>query len=126
MDTTGSRTASGHTSLITADKVQGTNVYNREGEKLGSVANVVLDKLSGRVAYADMSFGGFLGIGDRHHPLPWAKLKYDTSKGGYVVDMNKEQLKNAPHYGAGDQVNWEDREWGKKVHDYYGVPPYWN
>ena len=126
MDTTGSRTASGHTSLITADKVQGTTVYNRQGEKLGSVANVVLDKLSGRVAYADMSFGGFLGIGDSHHPLPWAKLKYDTDKGGYVVDMSKEQLQNAPHYGADERVNMEDRAWGQKVHDYYGVPPYWN
>lgn len=112
-------------SLISAGKVQGTPVYNAKGEKLGSVEDVMIDKLSGVVAYAVMSFGGFLGIGDRHHPLPWQVLDYDTGQGGYVVDLDKDMLKGAPSYAANEDVDWADRNWGKKVHDYYEVPPYW-
>lgn len=111
--------------LISADKVEGTTVYNPTGDKLGSINNVMIDKHSGRVAYADMSFGGFLGIGDRHHPLPWGMLKYDEKQGGYVVNLDKKTLESAPSYGADERLNWEDEAWGRKVHDYYGVPPFW-
>jgi hypothetical protein len=111
--------------LISADKVEGTTVYNPKGDKLGSINNVMIDKVSGKVAYADMSFGGFLGIGDRHHPLPWGMLTYDTGKGGYVVNLDKKTLEGAPTYGNQESVNWEDETWGRKVHDYYGVPPFW-
>lgn len=111
--------------LIAADKVEGTTVRNRAGEKLGSIENVMIDKLTGKVAYAVMSFGGFLGIGDRHHPLPWSMLTYDTGKGGYVVNLDKKTLEGAPTYGEKERVNWEDEAWGRKVHDYYGVPPFW-
>src|SRR3546814_11203498 len=72
--------------LISADKVKGTEVYNASGDKLGSINGVMIDKQSGKVAYADMSFGGFLGLGDRNHPLPWGVLPYSDKKGGYVVD----------------------------------------
>ncbi len=113
------------TSLISAGKVQGTPVYNPKGEKLGRVEDVMIDKMSGVVAYAVLSFGGFLGMGDRHHPLPWQVLDYDTGQGGYIVDLDKETLQGAPSYGANEDVNWADRNWGKKVHDYYEVPPYW-
>ena len=119
------RTASGHTRLISADKVEGTDVYNPAGDKLGSINDVVIDKLSGKVAYADMSFGGFLGIGERYHPLPWSVLRYDTTAGAYVVDLNKQVLEGAPTYGRDERVDWEDRAWGQRVHDYYGVSPYW-
>ena len=78
--------------LIAAEKVKGTNVYNRAGEKLGSVEDIMIDKVSGRAIYAVMSFGGFLGMGEKRHPLPWATLKYDTQKGGYVVNLDKKQL----------------------------------
>jgi PRC-barrel domain len=67
--------------LISADKVEGTSVYSREGEKLGSIYGLMIDKFSGRVIYAVMSFGGFLGIGDRYHPLPWSVLTYDPGQG---------------------------------------------
>ena len=67
--------------LIASNKVEGTAVYNREGERLGSVYNFMVDKVSGQVAYAVMSFGGFLGIGDSYHPLPWKSLTYDTEHG---------------------------------------------
>jgi hypothetical protein len=111
--------------LIAADKVEGTPVYNPKGEKLGTIANVMIDKISGRVAYADMSFGGFLGIGDRHHPLPWEVLTYDPNVEGYVVSLDKDLLEGAPTHSSDEPVDWEDRQWGRKVHDYYGVPPYW-
>ena len=75
--------------LIASNKVEGTAVYNRTGEHLGEVYNFMVDKYSGQVAYAVMSFGGFLGIGEKYHPLPWKVLTYDTSLGGYVVDWTR-------------------------------------
>ena len=81
------------TSLISAGKVQGTNVYNTQGDSLGEVYDVMIDKMSGKVAYAVMSFGGFLGMGNRYHPLPWSTLKYDTRQGGYVVGLTKRSSK---------------------------------
>src|SRR3954453_8038244 len=77
--------------LISSDKVEGTSVYNRAGDSLGSVYTVMIDKYSGQVAYAVMSFGGFLGIGERYHPLPWKALTYDTGLGGYGVGVRREQ-----------------------------------
>ena len=85
--------------LISSDKVEGTAVYDRAGEKLGSINSVMIDKISGKVAYAVMSFGGFLGIGDRYHPLPWHVLTYDTGRGGYVIDLDPSTLEGAPTYG---------------------------
>ena len=111
--------------LISSDKVEGTAVYNRAGEKLGSIHTLMLDKRSGKVAYAVMSFGGFLGIGDRYHPLPWSVLDYETSQGGYVVDLDRSKLEGAPTYGTSETPNWSDRSWGQQVHDYYGTRPYW-
>ena len=111
--------------LISADKVEGTSVYNRQGDSLGSIYTVMIDKFTGKVAYAVMSFGGFLGIGDRYHPLPWSVLTYDTRQGGYVVDLSKEALEGAPSYSASETPSWGDRAWGQSVHDYYRVPPYW-
>ena len=111
--------------LISSDKVEGTAVYNREGEKLGSIHTLMIDKMSGKVAYAVMSFGGFLGIGDSYHPLPWSVLDYETSEGGYVVDLDRSKLEGAPTYGTSETPNWSDRRWGQQVHDYYGTRPYW-
>ena len=68
--------------LISSDKVEGTAVYDRNGNKLGTVSNVMLDKRSGQVAYAVLSFGGFLGMGSSYHPLPWNQLTYDFEPGG--------------------------------------------
>jgi hypothetical protein len=112
-------------SLIPSDKVEGTSVYDRRGEKLGSIHSVMIDKISGKVGYAVMSFGGFLGIGDRYHPLPWQVLTYDTGQGGYVVDLDRGKLEGAPTYGTSETPDWSDRRWGQQVHDYYGERPYW-
>ena len=106
--------------LISSRRVEGTDVYNTNGEHLGSIEHVMLDKLSGQVAYAVMSFGGFLGIGEKYHPLPWSVLDYDTSKGGYVVDLDKKTLEGAPSYGeTSDPYDWTDRTWRNRVDDYY-------
>ena len=113
------------TSLISAGKVQGVAVYNAAGESLGSIYDVMLDKRSGNVAYAIMSFGGFLGIGDKYHPIPWSLLKYDTSKGGYVVNLDRKQLEGAPAYSVGTDPGWGNRDYETRLHDYYGVGPYW-
>jgi len=112
--------------LIAGNQVAGTAVYNPQGERLGSIDDVMIDKISGRIAYAVLSFGGFLGIGDTHYPLPWAPLRYDTNLGGYVVNLDKRTLEGAPSYHTGEPVAWEDEAWGRSVYDYYKAKPYWN
>jgi sporulation protein YlmC with PRC-barrel domain len=107
--------------LIASDKVEGTPVYSTAGESLGSIYNVMIEKQSGKVRYAVMSFGGFLGIGERYHPLPWDKLTYDTGRGAYVVDVTREQLEGAPSY-ARDETPWSDPLYGHAVYGYYGLP----
>ncbi|HZK91641.1 MAG TPA: PRC-barrel domain-containing protein [Stellaceae bacterium] len=107
--------------LISAGKVVGTSVYNHQGEELGSVYGLMLNKLNGRVAYAIMSFGGFLGIGESYHPLPWRVLKYETSMGGYVVDLDRRQLENAPRYSRADEPNWAT--YPASIDAYYAIPP---
>jgi len=111
-----------HTHIISSDRVTGTTVYNPGGEKLGSVEKVMLDKHSGKVAYALMSFGGFLGIGEKYHPLPWSSLKYDTAKEGYVVNLDKRTLEGAPTVDTYEGTYWADDAWNRKVHDYYKAP----
>jgi hypothetical protein len=106
--------------LISADKVTGTSVYNRQGEKLGSVYDLMLNKQSGQVAYAIMSFGGFLGMGESYHPLPWRALTYDTRQDGYVVDIDRKRLEAAPNSTASAEPNWADRSYGQSVDRYYG------
>jgi sporulation protein YlmC with PRC-barrel domain len=111
-------------STIKADRVEGTEVYNTQGEHLGEVEDVIIDKASGKVAYAVMSFGGFLGIGEKYHPIPWSMLSYDTGKHGYVVPLDRGKLTDAPAYARGD-MRYGDRNWNRAVYDYYQVPPYW-
>ena len=106
--------------LIASDKVEGTPVYNRQGEAMGSVYTVMIDKYSGQVAYAVLGFGGFLGIGERYHPLPWKALDYDPKLGGYVADVSREQLERAPSY-ASDEMPWDNPGYGRSVYDYYGM-----
>ncbi|GAA3274930.1 PRC-barrel domain-containing protein [Sphingomonas yabuuchiae] len=105
--------------LIASNKVEGTAVYDRQGNKLGSVYNFMVDKRAGKVEYAVMSFGGFLGMGNDYHPLPWDQLTYDTDQGGYVVNLTKEQLEGAPRYSSGNEPTF-DRDYGREVYGYYG------
>ena len=110
--------------LIAAEKVNGTNVYNSSGDKLGTVDDIMIDKVSGRAIYAVMSFGGFLGMGEKYHPLPWSTLRYDERKGGYVVNLDKRQLEGAPNYDRDADFRWTP-DYGRKVDSYYKVPSYW-
>lgn len=106
--------------LIASDKVEGTAVYNRGGEKLGSVHHFMVDKRSGQAEYAVLSFGGLFGVGSHRYPLPWDTLTYDTDKGGYVVDLDKDTLEKAPRYEEGREPVY-DRGYGQQVYDYYGI-----
>ncbi len=105
--------------LIASNKVEGTAVYNRNGDRLGSVHSFMVDKRSGQAEYAVMSFGGFLGIGEKYHPLPWDQLNYDPDQGGYVVNLTKEQLEGGPTYEAGNEPSY-DQDYGQRVTGYYG------
>jgi sporulation protein YlmC with PRC-barrel domain len=106
--------------LIASNKVEGTAVYDPNGDKLGSIYNFMVEKRSGQVEYAVLQFGGILGLGSDYYPLPWSKLTYDTDQGGYVVDIDKETLERAPHYR--DVEPRYDRAYGAEVFGYYGVP----
>jgi len=106
---------------ISSSKVEGTNVYNLAGDKLGSIDDLVIDKRSGQVRYAALEFGGFLGVGTDRYPLPWNMLKYDTEKDGYVVNLDKDRLASAPRYSEDETPTYSD-DYGRKVYDYYGFP----
>jgi hypothetical protein len=124
MTTTSSLETRETTSLIASDKVEGTAVYGADHRKIGSLERVMIDKISGKVAYAVLSFGGFLGMGEDYYPMPWSTLKYDTNLGGYLVNLTKDQLDNAPKFNESRGWNW-NRENDRQVHDYYRARPYW-
>ncbi len=102
--------------LIAGGKVAGTSVYDLAGETIGSIEDVMLDKGTGRVAYAVLSFGGFLGIGSKHYPLPWEMLSYNTRLGGYCVKIDRDRLEKAPTIEEG----WHDRR--HAVDEYWATP----
>jgi hypothetical protein len=112
-------------SLIGSDKVEGTPVYRSNGERVGQIERVMIDKLTGKVAYAVMSFGGFMGIGEDYYPLPWSLLTYNPALEGYEVNVSEQQLKGAPKYSKHESWDWSDRARDKRVSDYYGVTPFW-
>jgi sporulation protein YlmC with PRC-barrel domain len=107
--------------LIAATQVNGTAVYDRAGKKLGSVHDLMIDKRTGTAEYAILSFGGFLGIGDSYHPLPWRCMNYDENLGGYVVDIDRARLEGAPVYSDGDPDRWMDAIYGSQINDYYSL-----
>ena len=117
--TTPDLTASTHR-LIASNRVEGTAVFNRDGEQLGRIHYFMVDKISGRVPYAVMSFGGLFGIGDNHYPLPWSVLDYDPERGGYVVDLDRETLSNGPNFRAGEEPDFGEA-YGQRVYEYYGI-----
>ncbi|WDR06323.1 PRC-barrel domain-containing protein [Devosia rhodophyticola] len=110
--------------LIASDRVEGTKVYSLQGEHIGNIERVLIEKRSGKVSYAVLAFGGFMGMGHDHYPLPWSKLDYDEDLNGYSVDVTKEQLEGAPKYHDEDDYVWTP-ERGRQVYDYYGIAPYW-
>jgi hypothetical protein len=108
--------------VIESDRVEGTAVYDPSGHRIGTIKRLLIEKVSGRVIYAVMSFGGFLGIGSHEHTIPWEKLSYKTRLGGYETEITEEQLRGAPPlYGNGEV--WPDRKREKEVRDYWDVGP---
>lgn len=108
--------------LVTSDDVVGTGVYNTAGEHIGSIDHLMIDKVSGKIAYAVMGFGGVFGLGEDHYPVPWAALRYEMAQGGYVTDLTPQQLETAPGRTDG---GYDSRDWEIRTHDNYGIPYYW-
>ena len=106
--------------LISSENVDGTPVYNPSGERLGSVKHLMIGKSDGCVRYAVLSFGGMFGFGERYYPLPWSALTYRERQSGYVVNINRERLENAPSYERGQEPTY-DSEYGQRVYNYHGV-----
>ena len=118
-------TASGHTSAVRAKKVIGTNVKDPAGQKIGEIEDVVLDKGSNSILFAVVGFGGFLGISEKYHPIPWASLDYDEDEGAYVVSYTKEQLKAAPAGSIDELTQGDGLQFRDRTYDYYKAPRYW-
>lgn len=117
--------------LILGSRVDGTPVFNKEGDRIGHVDDLSIERTSGRVVYAIMSFGGFLGIGEKFHPIPWSLLDYDVERDGYVVPLDRAALESAPHYGIDELVKLGGasiRHYDQRIFEYYGPYgplPYW-
>lgn len=109
-------------SLIGSDKVDGTTVYGADNQKIGTVQRLMIDKISGKVAYAVISFGGFLGMGEDYFPMPWPSMKYDINLGGYRIAVTESQLKGAPKYNRNTDWDWSDRNRDREVYGYYNTP----
>ncbi len=110
--------------LIESDQVEGSAVYDASGKFIGSVTRLMIDKMGGRIAYAVVSFDGFVGLGEAQHTVPWSKLSYDNGLGGYRTDITQEQLTRAPMVPE-DEKAWWDRRREEDIHDHWKVPPYW-
>jgi hypothetical protein len=111
--------------LIASDKVEGTAVRHSNGDKLGTIERVMTDKRTGKVAYAVMTFGGFLGIGDEYRALPWSLLRYNERLDAYELNVTEDQLRNAPALAGGWDAGGIGRDWERNIHNYYRVSPYW-
>ncbi len=108
------------------DQVIGVNVKNNSNEHLGKVKEIMLDKLSGQVAYVVLDCGGFLGLGGKLYALPWHALHYDDDQDCFKVDVNKERLSNAPGFDKDNWPDMSDKTWGENLANYYGTKPYWH
>ena len=114
------------TRLISSDKVEGTAVRNSAGDKIGTIEHVMLDKHTGRIAYAAMSFGGFLGMGSEYRALPWSALRYNESLDAYELNVTDDQLRNAPLATTEFfDTGVADRRWEDDIHRHYRATPYW-
>jgi len=114
------------TRLISSEKVEGTAVRRSDGDKVGTIDSVMLDKHTGRIAYAVMSFGGFLGMGEEYYALPWSALRYNEDLDAYELNVSDEQLRNAPLASTDFfDTGVADRQWEDNIHRHYRAAPYW-
>jgi hypothetical protein len=117
-------TDDGH-ELISSRRVEGTTVYGRDDQRLGTIHSVMIEKRSGKVAYALMSFGGFMGMAERVHPIPWEMLTYDVDLDAYKIELAAEQLQDAPTLRLDEADRPRDRAYDEEVAGYYGRLPWW-
>jgi sporulation protein YlmC with PRC-barrel domain len=110
---------------IRAKTVIGTTVQDAAGEKIGTIEDIVLDKLSNNIVFAIVGFGGFLGMGEKYHPIPWSSLRYDEREGGYVVNFTREVLEAAPADSIDALVSGNAVAYRDRAYDYYNAPRYW-
>jgi len=111
--------------LIASDRVEGTAVRRPNGDRLGHIERLMIDKVTGQVSYAILSFGGFLGMGTNLLPLPWARLSYNPGFEAYELDIDDGELRRAPSFQANADFDWGDRAQEAELNRYYGIPPYW-
>lgn len=119
-------TPSGHTKAIRASRVIGTRVENTNGESIGEVEDVILDKMTNQIMFAVVGFGGFLGMGEKYHPIPWSELDYQPDRNAYVVDYTKEELQAAPSDTIGALTRGDGVPARDAAYSHYGVAPYWS
>jgi len=119
-------TATGHTTAIPAGKAIGTNVYDRAGNKIGEVKDIMLEKTSNNILFAVVGFGGVLGIGEKYHPVPWNELDYDPARGGYVVSFSTDQLQKAPAESLDALTKGDGHALRDRAFTHYGTKPYWH
>lgn len=111
--------------LMGADTLVGNDVYNRKGDDLGDIQEIMLDMRSGQVGYAVLSFGGFLGVGDKLFAVPWSALTLDTENKRFVLDVDKERLGDAPGFDKDKWPDMADQSWASGIHSYYGTEPHY-
>jgi hypothetical protein len=111
--------------LIASDRIEGTAVRRPNGDMIGHIERLMIDKLTGKVSYAILSFGGFFGMGTKLLPLPWARLTYNRKFEAYQLDIDEEELRRAPSFRSNEDFDWGNGSQETELHRYYGVPPYW-
>lgn len=114
-----------HPLVLSASTLIGNNVRNSDGDSLGEIEEIMLDRSDGRVAYAVLSFGGFLGVGDKLFAVPWQVLEIDTENHEFILDVPKDRLKEAPGFDKDDWPSSADRSFMDEVYGYYEVKPYY-
>jgi sporulation protein YlmC with PRC-barrel domain len=112
-------------SLMPASNLTGNRVINRDGEDLGKIENLMIDLENGRIAYAVLSFGGFLGLGDKLFAIPWETLALDTAQNRFVLGISRELLEKAPGFDKNNWPDMSDPAWGVRLYSFYGRKPYW-
>jgi hypothetical protein len=112
-------------SLIASDRIEGTAVRRPSGERIGHIERLMIDKASGKVSYAVLSFGGFLGLGANLLPIPWTRLQFSLKFDAYQLDISEDELRSAPSFSEKADFDWGDRSQEELLHRHYGVAPYW-
>ena len=113
------------TNVLSTSTLMGDKVVNREGEHLGEIKELMIDPQTGHVGYAVLSFGGFLGMGDKLFAIPFRALELNPDRNEFVLNVPKDKLKAAPGFDKNDWPKSADRQWGTEIHTYYGTTPYW-